>query len=204
MIRLLTLSYLLCIPCFSQTITGPATTDAPCTASNTGNGNTFTINCGIGKEQGQKMLEILNKILTNQLSPKAVMDKLDEIEKAVQRISTPLPKRRIQGEDRAGIIALLSEKTGTVGVSAIANDREAYQFAQDWYDVLKAAGWKMQDEIVRVFIVSGMPSTGITMKFHGQPVEAGTRVSINTNSLEGHVAMALEKVKASWSVQRFL
>ena len=62
---------------------GPATTRGTCSPANTGNGNTFTIQCGIGQEQGRKMLEILNHILSNQLDPDAVMAKLNEILHAV-------------------------------------------------------------------------------------------------------------------------
>jgi hypothetical protein len=81
----LALLVLFAIPCWSQTpTTGNANTTGHCSPAVTGNSNQFTINCqGIGKEQGQKMLDILNKILTNQLDPKAVMAKLDEILKAV-------------------------------------------------------------------------------------------------------------------------
>lgn len=73
------------MPCFAQTTqTGQATASGPCSPAVTGSDNQFTINCqGIGKEQGQKMLDILNKILANQLDPEAVMTKLDEILRAV-------------------------------------------------------------------------------------------------------------------------
>src|SRR5258707_3323058 len=55
-----------------------------CSINSIGSNNQFTIDCrGISKEQGQKMLAILNKILANQLDPDAVMAKLDEILKAV-------------------------------------------------------------------------------------------------------------------------
>jgi hypothetical protein len=54
-----------------------------CSPAATGAQDTFIINCGIGREQGQKMLVILNKILANQIDPQAVMAKLDEILKAV-------------------------------------------------------------------------------------------------------------------------
>jgi hypothetical protein len=81
----LILLLLFAIPVYSQTVTTRrAETKGPCSPAVTGSGNQFTINCpGISKEQGHKMLEILNKILANQLDPKAVMDKLDEILKAV-------------------------------------------------------------------------------------------------------------------------
>jgi hypothetical protein len=80
----LVLLLLIPLPCRSQTTTtGTAETKGPCSPAVTGSKNTFTINCGIDKKQGQKMLEILNKILANQLDPQAVMSKLDEILKAV-------------------------------------------------------------------------------------------------------------------------
>jgi hypothetical protein len=71
---------LVCLPCWTQTTaTGNASTSQPCSVANTGNGNKIQINCGIGKEQGEKVLAILNKIVANHLDPNAVMAKLDEI-----------------------------------------------------------------------------------------------------------------------------
>jgi len=63
--------------------TGAAATKGACSPANTGNNNTFNFTCGIGKEQGEQMLKILNKILAHQLNPDEVMAKLDEILKAV-------------------------------------------------------------------------------------------------------------------------
>ena len=81
--RALCLALLFTVPLLSQTNTGDATTSGPCSPANTGDDNIFTINCGIGKDQGQRMLDIVNKILANQLDPNAVMAKLDEILKTV-------------------------------------------------------------------------------------------------------------------------
>lgn len=200
----LILSLLFAMPCLGQTkATGEAKTTGPCSPAVTGSSNQFTINCqGISAKQGEEFLKILNKIAKNELDPDTVMAKLDEIAKAVQKISTPLPKRRISPGDRTEIIALLSHKTGTAGVSAIANNPEAYQFAQDWYDVLKAAGWKMQDATVRVFMSVGMPFSGVILKIHGQPAGTGS-VSIPRDSLEGRVAMSLEKVNGSLAVEPY-
>lgn len=72
------------LPGLGQTTTGTAETKGPCSPAVTGNSNTFKINCaGITKEQGDRMLQILNTILSNQLKPQDVMAKLDEILKAV-------------------------------------------------------------------------------------------------------------------------
>jgi len=65
----------------SPQTTGAVTGNGLCNLANSGNNNTnLVINCGIGKEQGQQMLEILNKILANKLDLSAVMKQLNEIE----------------------------------------------------------------------------------------------------------------------------
>ncbi len=61
-----------------------STTSGPCSPIAPNNSGSITINCpGMSKEQGKKMIDILNKILKNQIDPSVVMEKLDEILKAV-------------------------------------------------------------------------------------------------------------------------
>lgn len=83
----LVIALLLIAPGLGQTTkTGEAKTSGSCSPAVTGNNNQFTISCqGITSEQGQEFLRILNRILSNELDPKAVMDKLDEIEKEVKK-----------------------------------------------------------------------------------------------------------------------
>jgi len=96
----LILSLLLAVPCLSQTTTtGGAETKGPCSPAVTGSNNNFAIECGIGKEQGHKMLAILNKILANQLDPEAVMTKLDEIQTGVSSIKGELESKKEQEEE---------------------------------------------------------------------------------------------------------
>lgn len=78
-------SWLLAGVCSPQTLkTGAAQSKGYCSPAVTGSNNDFRINCpGIGKEQGKKMVAILNKILENQLDPRVVIAKLDEILKAI-------------------------------------------------------------------------------------------------------------------------
>lgn len=74
------------IPALAQP--GSATANGMCSLANTGSSvSNVTIHCGIGQEQGQKMLAVLNKILANQLDFAVVMGKLDEIE-AAQKAAT--------------------------------------------------------------------------------------------------------------------
>jgi hypothetical protein len=70
---------------FGQTTTGKARTSGVCSPATSGNNNTFVIKCGIGSTQGKQMIEILNKVLANQIDPTTVMTKLDEILKATSR-----------------------------------------------------------------------------------------------------------------------
>ena len=74
--------------CWSQTSsTGDADTSGPCSPAVTGSGNQFTINCpGISKQQGSELLMILNKVAKNQLDPKLVMAKLDEIQNGIKQL----------------------------------------------------------------------------------------------------------------------
>lgn len=75
-----------------------------CAVANTGNQNTFTINCGIGMEQGQKMLAVLNTILSKQLDPDAVMLQLDHIGSKLEKI----------GQDDAAIRDLVDKALAEV------------------------------------------------------------------------------------------
>lgn len=73
--------------CWTQTTTtGQATSNAPCTVANTGSGNKIQITCGMDKEQGQKLLVILNKILNEHLDLNAVIAKLDDIQSGVDQV----------------------------------------------------------------------------------------------------------------------
>ena len=61
----------------------PIETTGSCSPITTGDNNTFSITCGIGKQQGESLLRIVNKILADQLDPGVVMAKLEEILHAV-------------------------------------------------------------------------------------------------------------------------
>jgi hypothetical protein len=65
----LILALLIATPCRSQTTTtGHAETAGPCSPAVSGNNNQFNINCqGITKEQGAKILKILNEIIEKEV-----------------------------------------------------------------------------------------------------------------------------------------
>ena len=69
----------------AQTTSGKATASGTCSIANTGKVDKLTINCGVGAEQGKQLIEIMNKILSNQekLDLDGISAKLDEIYKAI-------------------------------------------------------------------------------------------------------------------------
>jgi hypothetical protein len=77
-----------------------ATTSGPCSPIAPNNTGAITINCpGMSKQQGQKMIDILNKILKDQLDPNVVLTKLDEIQTGVSSIRGELETKKHQEED---------------------------------------------------------------------------------------------------------
>jgi hypothetical protein len=72
----------LCMIFAQSQSSGAAATNGACSPANTGNSNTFTMTCGIGKEQGEKMLRIMNQIFEKQLDLELVMVKMQEMAKA--------------------------------------------------------------------------------------------------------------------------
>jgi hypothetical protein len=94
--RFILVLLLYAIPLRAQT-SGAADTSGPCSPAVTGNDNQFKITCdGIGEAQGKELLKILNRISKEQLDPKLVMQKLDEIEKGVSDLKTGLAKKEEQ------------------------------------------------------------------------------------------------------------
>ena len=74
-----------CVLQAQQLQRGSAQSTGVCSLANSGTVRTVQIKCGIDLQQGKRMLEILNTILTNQekLPADLVLQKLDEILKSV-------------------------------------------------------------------------------------------------------------------------
>jgi hypothetical protein len=69
--------------------TGKATASGACAVSHSGNYDTITIkNCGIGEEQGKKVIKVLDALLKGQDSTDAKLDEILQILKMPIRITT--------------------------------------------------------------------------------------------------------------------
>jgi hypothetical protein len=136
----LILAWLITMPCFSQKTTGQAETAGPCSPAVTGSSNTFTINCGIGKEQGAALLKIVNKILSNQLDTNAVMSKLDELEQVMK--NSTLHSRVLSPEKlQAFADALSTALGGMLRVVPAGSGEDIFPLARQLCEAAQKKGW---------------------------------------------------------------
>jgi hypothetical protein len=73
------LIFVLCgLPASGQTSTGNAATKGMCSPATSGSNNNFVIQCGIGQEQGKKIIDMLNAALASR-DDATINAKLDEL-----------------------------------------------------------------------------------------------------------------------------
>jgi|ERR1022692_1478986 hypothetical protein len=184
------------LACFSQT-PKPAETRGACSPANTGSNNTFNITCqGISKQQQKELLDIINKLTTDQLPAKDVLAALDDIKRRLDSLNQfPIiqhsegpnspntvninqhpPARHIPPDKLDEITKILAGHPAKIRISAIQDNPEAYEFAEDWFGVLKAARWEILDDMIRVFSWVGKPRLGLVVKVHGSPFALGEKI----------------------------
>lgn len=113
------------------------------------------------------------------------------------------PARRIPTETRAEMVAELSKQPGKIKISAVANNEEAYRLAQDFFEVLKGAGWEIQDNSIEVFMAGGPPLVGVIVKVHGEPVGPGVEITIPATEPVIALIPWLKRLNLSVSGQRY-
>ncbi len=82
-----------------------------------------------------------------------------------------LHPRRLSGTAKTALAACLKKSPGEFSIAAIANDREAYRYAQDWREVFLAAGWRAEngDSLIHLFTVAGGKWSGMRVSMRGDP-----------------------------------
>ena len=87
--------------------------------------------------------------------------------------------RRLSDDQKTALKSCLAAKTGTYTVSAIANNGEAYQYAQDFSEVFSGAGWKNEQTIpVAIIMIAGGMWSGVRISVHGTWDEATKTASL--------------------------
>jgi len=195
------------IKAWGQTTTsGNAETKGACSPAIPGHNNNVRIDCKIDSEQGKRMVEILNKILANQLDSTTVMGKLDELIAAAKQTSqtvnapngigsiggtlinpqvnnfAPIP-RRIPENSKISVSACLAQHPGHISIVVLMNDTEAYTLGNDWVDIFTRAKWIIDDGGISQAVWSA-PFNGTNILFLGSGTNA-TNVTYDKQSAEG-------------------
>jgi hypothetical protein len=101
-------------PVSANAQTGNATSNGLCSIANSGNTvENLTINCGIGKEQGQKIIDMLNSLLASR-DTATINAKLDELLAVAQRIPPKILGLEMSDDDGGGTKNPLVRMTFTV------------------------------------------------------------------------------------------
>lgn len=134
---------LLCSVCFpqNQTSTGMASATGTCAVSHSGNNDVIRINnCGIGKAEADKIVEMLKSVLANQKDDERDA-KLDELLALARRALNPYGT--VSTYDPSGVRRDATYSTGKTSVNADAtkdfSEMLAAQDHEDWGKLVSLA-----------------------------------------------------------------
>lgn len=208
--------------------TGNATSTGTCNVSNTGHSNNVVLQCGIGKEQGQKIVSILNKILSHQLDTDKVMEKLDELiaaqskqpavvgnDNVVGNVVTGnqnlvgnnnqlnvglYPPRIIPTEHLKQFADYLSATPYKVMILYPQGDSEAFKYANGIAQILRGSNWTVEGPTSAMILSSGAPLYGVNVTYTGDTVGPGQTVSYSAETSWGRLAGVLEAIQGGKDV----
>jgi hypothetical protein len=126
-----------------------------------------------------------------------------DTETSIKAIAFGPPSRRIPPEKRTELIKYLSERPAKVKISALANDAEAYRFAQDWFEVLKTAKWTIDGDAIPTFIVGGQPQVGVVISIRGESVGANEVFQVPNTEPAAYIGHAMAALKVTLTGQRY-
>ncbi|MCX6590870.1 MAG: hypothetical protein NTZ56_05040 [Acidobacteria bacterium] len=167
MIPVLALSLLFAVAAAAQpSPTGPATAKGACSPANTGNNNTFQINCGVGQEQGEALLRLLNQVLEKQIDPAQLMAKLDEIHNDVRNIKANQGWPELTSKQLAQLEASLKPLAPmTVKVLVDNAVPDSSRLARQLFSVFTKVGWPAPAPGNQVSTYNGEPPSGVFIRW---------------------------------------
>jgi hypothetical protein len=102
------------------------------------------------------------------------------------------PPRRLSDLTKSELAACLKKEPGRFSIMSIANDGEAYRYAEDWREVFISAGWQIEgkDIPIQSFRIAGGLWYGMRVRVHDtSPTEGQTALA--TDSPEGNFAQCV-------------
>jgi hypothetical protein len=171
-----------------STKTGPATASGGCAVSHSGNNDTIVIkNCGIGEEQGKKIVVLLKAALANR-DLNSVNNKLDELIALANKPSETqicvgsacaqgagsqatynqfgAPKLVMTDAQRDAIRdAMKPFAGGKVNISISLAEPDSGEYGRQLVSALKSAGMIVEHSEAWSLVVAGAPASGVSFAF---------------------------------------
>jgi cell division protein FtsB len=88
------------------------------------------------------------------------------------------PPRRLTVSLKEQMVSLLTPETSKISISAVLNNKEAWEFAAEFYEVFTAAHWTVDENRVKSIMIGGRPWTGVQLQVCVPAVTAGEQVTI--------------------------
>jgi len=149
-----------------------------------------TINCtGLSENFGNKLTEVMNRILQDRLDPQMVLAKLAEV------ASVPLPgvARSISDDQRRLIIQSLSDKPAAqIAITAHPAVSDSAVYAKEIATPLLMVGWQIEgNEIRRVAVKALDPVQGVAIVVRDKAAAPQKAKELITALLAAHVSASL-------------
>lgn len=97
----------------------------------------------------------------------------------------PLP-RHLLDQTKTELIECLKKKPGRFSVGAVANNGEAYKYADDWRSVFLSAGWEIEhkDIPIQIFMIGGGTWSGMQIRVHdASPTHGQMAIAVSSPEL---------------------
>jgi len=108
------------------------------------------------------------------------------------------PHRHLSEEVKTDLVNSFSSETGKISISAVVNDKEAWDFAKEFYDVFTAAHWSIDEDRIKSIMIGGQPWTGVQLQVGIPGIKPGETVNVG-----GVQAIVASKLKRASEVLRF-
>jgi hypothetical protein len=117
-----------------------------------------------------------------------------------QTVNNAPPSRHLS-EDRNAFISCIALKPGRFSIGAIESDQEAYNYAQEWRDVLVAARWEIEhkDIPIQIFTI-GAECGRVHFDVRGIPTAIQNTIQIAEGSPENQFVSCLKTVRFGGTV----
>ncbi|HZT32180.1 MAG TPA: hypothetical protein VFA33_19995 [Bryobacteraceae bacterium] len=108
------------------------------------------------------------------------------------------PHRHLSEEVKTNLVNSFSAETGRISISAVINDKEAWDFAKEFYDVFTAAHWSIDEGRIKSIMIGGHPWTGVQLQVCIPGIKPGETVNVG-----GVQALVASRLKRASETLRF-